>query len=100
MKKKMIIMGLCFLLLLIFTSTTYGGFDPRYSPIKEHPEQELISSRHGSQEEDVPLLIIQYSREFLVIVHYHYTTCRDNSCLQGQTGRETKPTAKSITRDK
>jgi len=40
MKKRIIFIGLCFVLLLIFTSSSYGGEDPRYK-LKADPWEEM-----------------------------------------------------------
>jgi hypothetical protein len=56
MKKRIIILGLCFLLLLIFTSSVYAGFDPKYKQ-RAHPEQELKSPANEDQF-DVFLLVL------------------------------------------
>lgn len=56
MKKKIILLSLCAVLLLIFTSSSYGGFDPRAFPMKEHPDQEVLSP--GSSERPDGLLLL------------------------------------------
>ncbi|MGB2770130.1 MAG: hypothetical protein WBC88_10435, partial [Candidatus Zixiibacteriota bacterium] len=72
MKKKIICGLLCVVLLLIFTSLSYGGFDPRAFPMKEHPDQELLSPRHGDQSDVVLLLIVlNWNGGFLVIYTEH-----------------------------
>ena len=44
MKKKIILLVLCAVLLLIFTSLSYGGFDPKYKDrILGHPWDDMLS---------------------------------------------------------
>jgi hypothetical protein len=40
MKKRIIFIGLCFVLLLVFVSSSYGGEDPKYK-LKAHPWEEM-----------------------------------------------------------
>jgi len=40
MKKRLFFLGLCLVLLLIFTSLSYGGYDPKYK-LKAHPWDEM-----------------------------------------------------------
>jgi hypothetical protein len=42
MKKRIIFIGLCLVLLLVFTSLSYGAYDARYK-LKEHPWGHLES---------------------------------------------------------
>ncbi len=57
MKKRIIFVGLCFVLLLVFTSLSYAGYDARAIPVKAHPDQELLTPRHWDQLDRVLLLI-------------------------------------------
>ena len=59
MKKKIILLVLCGVLLLIFTSSSYGGFDPRYKErMQAHPDQELLTPANGDRSHDVLLLMV------------------------------------------
>jgi hypothetical protein len=40
MKKRIVFVGLCMVLLLIFMSSAYGGYDPKYK-LKAHPWDEM-----------------------------------------------------------
>jgi hypothetical protein len=58
MKKKTILLVLCAVLLLIFTSSSHGGFDPKYKErMQAHPDQELLTPANGNQLDYVLLLI-------------------------------------------
>ncbi len=68
MKKRIIFVGLCFVLLLVFTSLSYAGYDARALPIKEHPHQELCSPPSGHRSCDILLLVVLNGNNFALII--------------------------------
>jgi hypothetical protein len=58
MRKKIIFLCLCVVLLFIFTSLSYAGFDPKAKPLREHPDQELLAPANGDRSHDVLLLMV------------------------------------------
>jgi hypothetical protein len=59
MKKKIIFLVLCAVLLLMFTSSSYGGFDPNYMEREEADpwEHQLSPTLDHSQDSNLVLLI-------------------------------------------
>ena len=45
-------------LLLIFTSLSYGGFDAEAKPLRDHLEQELLIPQDGDRSDGILLLIV------------------------------------------
>ncbi len=56
MKKRIIFMGLCLMLLLVFTSLSYGEYDPKYK-VKADPWSDLLKS-HSADTSGVDVLIL------------------------------------------
>ena len=69
MKKKIILLVLCAVLLMIFTSSSYGGFDPKCkTPMLARPDQELKSPPMEGQSHDILILIIPTWKGFPIVV--------------------------------
>jgi hypothetical protein len=51
MEKRITLFGFCFVLLLIFTSSSHAGFDPKATPMKQDPDQEITAPSTGFVEE-------------------------------------------------
>jgi hypothetical protein len=64
MKKKTIILVNCVLLLLLLTSWSYGGPDPRHARFLGHPWEELKSPPHPQDNSEIVLK----SRGVVVII--------------------------------
>ena len=58
MKKKTICVFLCMILVLIFASSSFGGFDPKACRLRERPDQELTSPSVRDELQDVLLMSI------------------------------------------
>ncbi len=77
MKKRIIFVGLCLVLLLIFTSLSYGGYDPRYFPVKEHPDQELLSPANSFGFDYVVFLIMPGGTHTSLLVQLRNSTSEE-----------------------
>lgn len=71
MKKKIILLVFCVVLLLIFASLSFGDMDPRYKElVRGHPDQEpLLSAPNGDQFNDVLLLITPNWNRFSLLIY-------------------------------
>ena len=88
--KKPICVVLCVVLLLIFTSSSYGGFDPKYSRFRGHPEQELLSPPNGDQFDDILLLITPNWNGFSLSIYIKNDPPKENPNSQRVTTQEVK----------
>jgi|GEM_PF-1314670 len=89
--KKITCVVLCVVLLLIFTSSSFGAFDPDWYRFRAHPEQELIlSPPKGDHSDDVLLLIIPNWNGFSVVVYIKNDSPKENPTSQRLTDQEAK----------
>ncbi len=88
MKKKTIILVICIISLLLLTSWSYGGIDPRYMRILEHPHQEDLSPRQGGQSVDLILLIIPHGNSFYLVTWTKDSVPKGSSTCQNPVKRE------------
>ncbi|MGB2803273.1 MAG: hypothetical protein WBD64_00055 [Candidatus Zixiibacteriota bacterium] len=58
MEKGIIGVFFSIVLLLIFTSLSYGGFDAEAKPLRDHLEQELLIPQDGDRSDGILLLIV------------------------------------------
>lgn len=98
MKKRIIFLVFCVVLLLIFTSLSYAKPDPRYERIQEHPDQELLSPPHGDQVQDVLLIIIPNWNNFSVLICTKNDAIRESPARQSLTTQESNAKTNNIKR--
>ncbi len=68
MKKKIMFMVVCAILLLIFTEFSFAGFDPKYAQILEHPEQEYLSPPQGDHFGDAAWVVVPNWNSFFLLI--------------------------------
>jgi hypothetical protein len=89
--KKIILLVFCVVLLLIFTSLSYGwGPNPKYDRLRGHPEQELLSPPNGDQFDDVLLVIITNWNNFSLVICTKIDSPKENPALQSLATQEVK----------
>jgi len=88
--KKIICAVLCVVLLLIFTSSSYGAYDPDWYRLREHPDQELLSPPNGDQFDDVLLLITPNWNGFSLLIYIKNDSPKENPNSQRVTTQEVK----------
>jgi hypothetical protein len=77
MKKRIIFFGLYFVLLMIFTSLSYAGYDARAIPVKEHPDQELLSTANPFGFNDIILVVMPGGTPAQLLVHLRSSTSEE-----------------------
>ena len=86
MKKKTILLALCAVLLLIFTSSSYGGFDPKYlERLRERPDQELKGPPMEGQSHDIVIVIVPNWKGLFVVVRAERNPSKGDISLRNST---------------
>lgn len=97
--KKIIFVAICPVLLLIFTALSYGGFDPRYTRLLEHPEQELLSPQcppQGDYFEDALLVVVPNWNGFFLLIGIKAVSPKENPNPQRLITQELKNKSNKI----
>ena len=68
MKKKIILLVLCAVLLLIFTSLSYGGFDPNYMEREEADPWQRYTSPSSDGEPLVEVRLVRVTPHLILLV--------------------------------
>ena len=68
MKKKIILLVFCFVLLLIFTSSSYAGFDPNYMERELADPWERYTSPSSDGEPLVEVTLVRVTPHFILLV--------------------------------
>jgi hypothetical protein len=71
MKKKIILLALCGVLLLIFTSSSYGGFDPKYKEREQADPWQHQISPEVEDDQDLEIALLAISPEFCLVFIFH-----------------------------
>jgi hypothetical protein len=87
--KKLIFLVSCVVLLLIFTSLSYGwGPNPKYDRLRERPHQELLSPPRGDQFDDILLVIVPNGHSLCLVFCAKKDSVKENPTSQALTKRE------------
>ncbi|MGB8657084.1 MAG: hypothetical protein WCE90_04785 [Candidatus Zixiibacteriota bacterium] len=89
MKKKTIILVICVLSLLLLTSWSYGGPDPRHARFLAHPWEHLLSPK-AAYNQNIDLIV-------LVINPHFYLMLRSQTKLGDLSDLDKSPNEKSAT---
>jgi hypothetical protein len=65
MKKKIIFMAFCLILLLIFTASSYGGPDPKHK-LREDPWEHMLSPKPDNNQ-NLELIVLVINPHFYLI---------------------------------
>jgi len=71
MKKKIILLAVCAVLLLFFASSSYGEVDPKYIRLMEHPWEHMLSPKIDNDQGYNLVVFVIYSRFYLVFKSQH-----------------------------
>ena len=68
MKKKIILLVFCFVLLLIFTSSSYAGFDPKYMEREQEDPWQRFTSPSSDGEPLVQVRVVRVTPYLILLV--------------------------------
>lgn len=98
MKRKITFVSFCLILLLIFTTLSYGDIDPKYKA-RARPNQELLSPPIEDESEDVLLLVIPGCDGFSFIIYLKNNSSKESPVSQSLKKQEAKSRLNSGKKD-
>jgi hypothetical protein len=99
MKKKIIFVAICAVLLMIFSSISYGGGNGKYI-LLAHPEQEFLSPPRGDQFDDVLLVALPCLNNLCLVVCVRKDSPKENIAHQNILRQQAKSETSVVRKEK